>query len=132
MSAIDQTQAAKLVNAALAISSAEATTGIKMLLGTSAPTGSTDMTQLTGTGYTAGGTVVTWTSATAGNPASNSSAPSWTNGSGGAWAIVGIELWDEAGTPLRWWYGTWTGEPVTVNNGNTFAVAAAAVTANIT
>jgi hypothetical protein len=132
VSAIDQTQAAKLVNASLAISSALATTGIKQKLGTTVPTGSADMTELTGSGYTTGGTAVTWNSATPGNAATNSSAPSWTNGSGSAWNIEALELWDEAGTPLRWWYGTWTGYPVTVNNGNTFAEAAAAVSAEIT
>jgi hypothetical protein len=88
------------------------------------------MTQLTGTGYTAGGQACTF-----GTPSSasisNTSTLSWTNGSGSSWSIEGIEPWDTAGTPKRHGFGSWTGQPITVANGNTFAVAAAAITASL-
>jgi hypothetical protein len=125
---LDQTQAAKLTNASLALSSAVATTGINMRLGSTSPTATTNMTQSSWTGYTAGGTAVTWTGQSGATAASNSSSPSWTNTSGSSQTINGIELWDQAGTPLRWWQGSWTGAPITLNNGNTFNVANGAVT----
>jgi hypothetical protein len=128
MGAIVQAQANTLINLSLANGGSGATTGIKMRLGSTIGTGTSAMTELTGTGYTAGGTACAFASASGGS-AANTGTPSWTNGSGSSWSIEGIELWDEAGTPLRWWYGSWTGQPVTVANGNTFAVAASAVTA---
>ena len=115
-----------MLNAVLRQTSVASTTGIKCRLGTSAPTATSNMTELTGTGYTAGGTVMTFNAASAA-ATSNSSTASWTNGSGGTWSIVGLELWDQAGSPLRWMYGTWTGQPVSIANGNSFAVAAAGV-----
>lgn len=132
MGAIDTTQANKIINASLAGTAAQAATSIKMKLGTSAtvPTGTTDMTELSGTGYTAGGTVTAWNSASGGS-ATNSGTPSWTNGSGSSWTISYLELWETGGSALRWWYGAWTGQPITVANGNTFAVAAAAVSAGL-
>jgi hypothetical protein len=44
---------------------------------------------------------------------------------------VGLEIWDTAGTPLRHLFGTWTGQPVNVNNGNTFQVAATGITVSL-
>lgn len=84
-------------------------------------------TELTGaTGYTTGGATMTgWTAAT-GTAAAVSGPPSavsWTN-SGSAWtAVAGIEIWDTAGTPLRWFQGALTGGSVTVNGGNTLQFA---------
>lgn len=125
MACFDQTQANSVLNAVLRQSSAASTTGIKCRLGTSAPTATANMTELSSSGYTTGGTVMTFNAASAA-ATSNSSTASWTNG-GTTWSLVGLELWDEAGTPLRWMYGSWTGQPISVANGNTFQVAAAGI-----
>ena len=84
-------------------------------------------TELTGaTGYTGGGaTMAGWTAATGSTAAISGpiAAVSWTNG-GSAWtAVAGIEIWDTAGTPLRWFQGALTGGSVTVNGGNTLQFA---------
>jgi hypothetical protein len=127
MAALDQGTADMLLDALLGTASFTATsTPLKTMLGTSVPTATSDQTQLTGTGYTAGGTTTTWNAASSGpQNATNITVLSWTNGSGGTWSIVGIELWDA--TPTRKFWGTWTGQPITVANGNTFAVAAGAI-----
>jgi hypothetical protein len=114
-----------LLNAILHNNSFTTAATVNTLLGTSAPTATANMTQLTGTGYTAGGTVMTFNSASAA-ATSNSSTASWTNGSGGTWSIVGIEIWDHA-VASRYLFGNWTGQPVSIANGNSFQVAAAGI-----
>lgn len=104
--------------------------GWKMRLGSNAPTVSAAMTELTGSGYTAGGSTITCNTVAAGVGTLPVANTSWTNASGGAWSIVGLEVWDTAGTPLRWIWGSWTGQPIAVANGNTFQASAAAVTAD--
>lgn len=32
-------------------------------------------------------------------------------------AVVGVEIWDSAGVPFRWWHGALAGGPVTVADG---------------
>ena len=131
MGAIVQAQANFMINLSLVNTPATAAaTGIKMKLGTSVGSGTSAMTELSGTGYTTGGTACAFGAASGGS-AANTGTPSWTNGSGSSWSLAGLELWDQAGTPLRWWYGAWTGQPITVANGNTFAVAASAVTCSL-
>ena len=125
MACFDQTQANSVLNAVLRQTSVASTTGIKLRLGTSAPTATSNMTELSSSGYTTGGTVMTFNAASAA-ATSNSSSASWTNG-GTTWSLVGVELWDQAGSPLRWMWGTWTGQPISVANGNTFQIAAAGV-----
>lgn len=99
-------------------------TATHIRLGTNAPTATAAMTELGGgTGYTTGGASITWNTASAA-ATSNSNTVSWTN-SGSSWSLVGLEIWDTAGTPLRHLFGTWTGQPITVANGNTFQLAAA-------
>ena len=88
-------------------------------------------TELTGSGYTAGGTAIT-TASTASAAGSAVTLPnmagglSWTNGSGAAWSIASLDVTDGAGT--RAWFGPFTGQPISVANGNTFTVAQNAVT----
>jgi hypothetical protein len=89
-------------------------------------------TTLTGTGYS--DTVLT-TSSTASSAGSAVTLPhvsggvSWTNGSGGAWSIHSLEIQDNANT--RAWFGNFTGDPVSVANGNTFAIAQDAVSVSL-
>ena len=130
MAAIVQAQANKLIDASLGTSALTAFSGAaKVRLTTTAPTATAAGTELTGTGYTAGGTTITFGAASAGSASNSGSAIQWTNGSGGTWAIVGLEIWDSAGTPLRWWFGTFTGQPISIANGNIFQISAAAITA---
>ena len=126
MAALDATQANAILNCILRQSSTASTTGVKTRLGTNNPTASVDMTELSGTGYTTGGTVTTFAAAS-GQSSSNTSTMSWTNGSGSTWTINGIEIWDEAGSPVRWLFGSWTGAPISVANGNSFSVAAGGI-----
>lgn len=128
MAMTDQTRVNSLLNWILSSGAIPAQpTALHMRLGTTAPANTTNMTELTGTGYTAGGTAVTWNAASAGKVTGPVTATSWTNSSGSAWSIVGIEIWDTAATPLRWFFGSWTGQPISVANGNSFNVASAAV-----
>src|SRR6185312_13579199 len=125
----DTTTANNVLNAILHNNSFTTPATVNTLLGTSAPTATANMTQLTGTGYTAGGTVMTWNSASAA-ATSNSSTAVWTNGSGGTWSIVGIEVWDHA-IANRYLFGTWTGQPISVANTNSFQVAAAGISCSL-
>jgi hypothetical protein len=129
LSCIDQTDAGNIINAQLGVASyTEAATPMKLKLGTTAPTATADMTELSATGYTTGGTSMTFNSASAG-ATSNSSSATWTNSSGSSWTgIVGLEIWDSAGTPKRHLYGNWTGEPIVIAAGNSFQVADAGIT----
>jgi hypothetical protein len=82
-----------------------------------------------GNGYTTGGK--TMGSPAFGNPSggvlTSSNSVSWT--ATGAWsAILGIEIWDNAATKLRYLQGTITS--VTLANGNTLNFASGAITAD--
>ena len=44
--------------------------------------------------------------------------------------IVGIEIWDSAGSPLRWWWGGLS-TPITTSSGNTLSFASAAILATL-
>lgn len=119
----DQTDATNLLAAILNNVAYTTVTATKIKLGTNAPTATSDMTELGGgTGYTTGGSSISW-NAVSGASTSNSGTVSWTN-SGTSWSLVGLEIWDTAGSPLRHLWGTWTGQPITVANGNTFQVSA--------
>lgn len=136
MPAIVQAQCNLILNTTLGTSAPTLfTTPAKVRLTTTAPTGTAAGTELTGTGYTTGGTSLagnTFGAASAGSASGpGTTALSWTNGSGGTWSIVGVEIWDSAGTPLRWWYGSFTGQPISVANGNTFQIAVNALTATL-
>jgi hypothetical protein len=126
----DQTDAGRVLNAELDATNYTAATTVKTRLGTSAPTATANMSELTGTGYTAGGTVMTWNAASAA-ATSNASTATWTNSSGSTWSIVGLEIWGNEGTPLRHLWGTWTGQPVSIANTNSFAIAAAGISVTL-
>ena len=119
-------QAALLLDAILLQEPAGSANELSLCLGSGAPTAATAMTQLlSGAGYTPGGETCAF-SAASGGASSNSTALSWTNSSGG-WEIIGLELWDpgtgERGSPAtRWLFADWSGAPVAVAVGNTFAI----------
>lgn len=139
--AIDQTRSSAMLNANLPTGAAGipgtqlaalTASAMKLKLTSTASTGSASGTEITGTGYTAGGTAFS-TQSTASSSGSNVTMPhttaiSWTNGSGGAWSIVSLEIQDNNAT-TRVWYGNWNGQPISVANGNTFQVAADAISA---
>ncbi|WFE41950.1 hypothetical protein [Micromonospora sp. WMMD998] len=132
MPAIVQAQANKILDLTLGTSSPTMFTGAaKCRLTTTAPTATAAGTELTGTGYTAGGSTITFSAASAGATTGPTSTLQWTNGSGGTWSIVGLEIWDSAGTPLRWWYGTFTGQPISVAAGNIFQVSVGAISVSL-
>lgn len=135
MAAIVQVAANHMIDASLGTTALTAFSGApKVRLTSTAPTATAAGTELTGTGYTTGGTATVFASASSGSttgPTSGSGAISWTNGSGSAWSIVGLEIWDQAGTPIRWWFGTFVGQPISVANGNVFQIAVNGITVSL-
>lgn len=138
--AIDQARSSLMLNANLPVGTSGApgtqltalNAGVmKLKLTSTTSSGSASGTELSGTGYTAGGTAMPGASTTSSSGSSvtlpHTGPISWTNGSGSSWTIVSLELTDAA--PARVWYGNWNGQPITVANGNTFQVAADAVSA---
>jgi hypothetical protein len=51
-----------------------------------------------------------------------------TNGSGGSWSIVGLDVTDSTGA--RSMFGNFNGQPIAVANGNGFQVAANGISAS--
>lgn len=141
MPAIDQTMVSNILNATTPTGASGAPgsftavggTAMKVRLNSTASTASAAGTELTGTGYTAGGTVVPAASSASSAGSSvtlpASSALSWTNGSGGAWSIVSLDLTSSAGT--RTWFGNFNGQPIGVASGNTFQIAVGGVTISL-
>jgi hypothetical protein len=93
-------------------------------LTSNAPTSTTAGTPISGTGYSAAS--ILFNSASAGattGPTSGQGAISWTNGGVSGWTVTGAEIWDSAGTPVRWWYGLWnSGVAISVPASATFQV----------
>lgn len=128
-----QAQANKVLDLTLGTSTPTMFTGAaKLRLTTTAPTATAAGTELTGTGYTTGGSTIVFNAAATGSATGPTTQLQLTNGSGGTWSIVGLEIWDSAGTPLRWHWGTWTGQPISVPNGAIFQVSVAAITKSLT
>jgi hypothetical protein len=131
MAMFDQVDATNILKAILNNVGYTTVAATHIRLGTTTPTATSNMTELGGgSGYTTGGAVIAWNTVSAA-ATSNSGAVSWTN-SGSAWSLVGLEIWDTAGTPLRHLWGTWTGQPVAVAGGNTFQVAIAGCAVGLT
>jgi hypothetical protein len=143
MAAIDQAMVSKMLNQTTptgtagipgSFGTALSSSAMKVRLNSTASTASAAGTELTGTGYTAGGTALS-SASTASSAGSSVTLPagsalSWTNGSGGSWSIVSMDLTDNAG--VRTWFGNFTGQPITVANGNTFQIAVNGVTVSLT
>jgi hypothetical protein len=82
-------------------------------------------------GYTALGSSLgtTFCAAPSAGTQSNSNAVTWT--ATGTWTtITAIEIWDTAGTPLRWLQGALTSSITGVVNGDTVQFAGAAISLN--
>jgi hypothetical protein len=142
MAAIDQAMVSKILNALLPVGAAGVpgsmitalgASAMKLKLTSTASSASASGTEITGSGYVSGGSSLT-TQSTSSSSGSSVTLPhttptSWTNGSGGNWSIVSLEITDSAA--LRVWFGNFTGQPVVVANGNTFQIAADAVTVSL-
>lgn len=143
MAAIADTMVSKLLNQTTptgaagipgSFGSALSGSAMKVRLNSALSTPSAAGTELTGTGYTAGGTAL-GTASTASSAGSAVTLPagsalSWTNTSGGSWSIASMDLTDNAG--VRCWFGPFTGQPISVANGNTFQIAVAGVSISLT
>lgn len=83
-------------------------------------------------GYTAGGATLgtTFCAAPSAGSMSNSNAVNWSATGTWATAVTSIEVWDTAGTPLRWLQGPLTSNITGVVNGDTVQFAAAAIVVN--
>lgn len=102
------------------------TTPLKLKLMTANGSDSAAGTELgTSGGYTAGGSTVTFAAASGGQVDNTGSAVSWTNMP--ATTIVGVEIWDTAGSPVRLAYGALAASKTT-NSGDTFTIASGALT----
>jgi len=106
---------------------------MKVRLNSAAGTAATAGTELTGTGYTAGGTAVpaASTASSSGSSVSlpASSALTWTNGSGSDWSIDGFDLTTSDG--VRTWFGSFTGAPITIADGNSFELAVGGIVVDL-
>jgi len=142
MAAIDQGMVSKILNATCPVGAAGipgtwtalSASAMKVRLNSTLSTASAAGTEITGSGYTAGGTALS-TQSTSSSAGSNVTLPqttalSWTNGSGGNWSIASMDLTDNAA--VRTWFGPFTGQPVVVANGNQFQIAANGVTISLT
>jgi hypothetical protein len=129
MAMFDQTIAGDILALILNDSAFSAVSATNILLGTNAPTATGNMTQLgSGGGYTTGGSSITWNTVSSA-ATSNSDTVSWTN-TGSGWSLVGLEIWN-SGATVRYLFGTWTGEPITVSTGNTFQVSPAGIAVSL-
>ena len=123
MAMFDQTTAGNLLALLLNDAAFSAVAATNILLGTSAPSATANMTQLGGgSGYTTGGSSVSWNAVSAA-ATSNSNTVSWTN-TGSGWSLVGLEIWN-SGATVRYLFGSWTGQPISVPTGDTFQLATA-------
>ena len=104
----------------------------KLRLMTATGSNTANGTEASGNGYTTGGNSMGSTAfgAPSGGVSTNSNAVSFTASGGnlGGGAIVGIEIWDTAATPLRYLQGSITS--VTVATGNTLNFASASISAD--
>lgn len=133
MPALNQAHANNILDASLGNSSVAqtftaSTMPIKCRLMTANGSGTANGTELaTSAGYTAGtgAPTASFAAASAGSKASNADV---TVTNMPAATIVGVELWDSAGTPVRKWYGALTASKTT-NAGDTFTIASGSLTA---
>lgn len=101
------------------------TTPLKVALVTAAGDDATAGTEVTGGSYTRKTLTV---GAASGGAVSNSADLDWTGMP--ACTVVGWEIWDSAGTPVRWWYGPLDASK-TLASGDEFKLPAAALSLSI-
>lgn len=107
---------------------------LKLRLMTAQGTNSSNGTEATGVncpGYTAGGSSLgsSGFGAPSAGSQSNNNSVSWS--ATGSWAtITAIEIWDSAGTPLRWLQGALASSITGVANGDTVQFSAGSITVN--
>lgn len=138
MPAIDNIRATAVLQAMLGVSAFPTSAANPMWIRLMTANGNmtANGTEAGGAGYVAGGQSGNFGGAvTAGGAGPTSqgmtaaAALSWTAGTN--WVITGFELWDNAGTKLRWWFGTFTGGNVTVNNGQVMQIAQNAISVSL-
>lgn len=95
------------------------TSSLKVALMTANGSDSSAGTEVTAGGFTYARQNVTFTSSSSGSAATNTADLTWTNMP--AVTVVGIEVWDNAGSPIRIWYGPLTANKTT-NAGDTFTI----------
>ncbi len=125
--------AANLIDGSLATAAFVASTApLRSRFMTANGTGTANGTELaTSGGYTSGtgAPSVTFAGASAaGTSASAATNAAVTVSNMPATTVVGIELWDSAGTPARKWYGALTASKTT-NAGDIFSISSGALTA---
>lgn len=126
----DRTRVASIMNNILNGGSFSAwPTALHLRLLTSQGSNTSNGTEATSSncpGYTAGGVVITF-GANSSGVSTSTNTPSWT--ATGSWStITSVEIWDTAGTPLRWMQGALTANITGVANGDTVQFATGAVT----
>ena len=105
------------------------TTPIKARLMTANGSDAAAGTELgTSGGYTALGQTITFGSVAAAGSIANTVACTWTNMP--VATVVGLELWDSTGTPVRLWWGALSA-PKTTASGDTFEFAIGDVTCTL-
>jgi hypothetical protein len=128
---LDQTRANQILDAIHAVTPLTASTApTKLRLMTANGTSTANGTELTtGGGYTSGtgAPTVAWTAAAAGSQPS-SGAVSVANMP--ASTVVGVEVWDSAGTPKRQEFGALAASK-TLASGDTLSFAAGAITSSL-
>ena len=142
MAAIDQALVSKILNATTPTGAAGipgtytalSATAMKIRLNSTVSTAAAAGTEITsGGGYTTGGSAITAasTASTAGSAVTlPAAALTWTNSSGSAWSIASFDLTDGAG--VRAWWAPFTGQPISVANGNTFQIAIGGISISLT
>jgi hypothetical protein len=124
MAALNQAHANNVIDASLGTAAFTATTApLKCRLMTANGTATAAGTEVTGGSYAS--ITVTFAAAATGSAASNVTLnftlmPACT--------VVGVELWDSAGTPVRKWFGALSANK-TVHAGDTFQIASGSLTA---
>lgn len=126
MAALVQVEANGLLDSSMAGTAYTApTTPIKCRLMTANGTATSAGTEVTGGSYAS--QTATFSAASAGSKSTNANL---TYTSMPATTVVGVELWDSAGTPIRRWFGALTANKTT-NSGDTFSITSGSLTGTL-
>lgn len=128
---LTQAAANALANASMGGTAFSMTTPAKVALCTTAPTATAPGTEVAGGSY-ARQAITALTAATGSTPGSNANALTYTNMPAVTAPAIGwVDVYDSAGSPAREWYGGLTASKTT-NAGDTFTIAAGALTYQLT